>query len=465
MDVFLRVEIAARELDSKILLALVAAGRGHRVLVCDTPTLMRRIFRRPRGPRFVHTKDLVPFKPNYHFLRIFRAAGCYVSSLDEESGAMWSSFSDFADSRYGYSTVSAVDAVFCWGERDYRALVSRFPESRAKIHKTGSPRVELWRPKFSPVYLSAVRGGSNPFVLVASAIGGPLTYRILHEAIQEARFYKTPASGAWKVERDALSEYRDAASVLIRYLDLIRFLSERNSGYDILVKPHPIENPLAWKVLLEGISGVAVTVAPTSDLIRQSKALVTSVSTTAVEAVFAGTPFVNFAGYDTPIRAIDFVGSLGVEANSKEKVAKALDELVTSDDGIGSRGGPKGSRHITRRFYSTVSGSAAERIVDVWEHTVKIGQEQKVSPSVRLDLLDFRYWLSSAFPAVAPIVSQLLRLPRLSKSKMVKYPPLDRGLETEKIAKMQEILGIKEAVRYRFVGKRSILFEPDINGN
>lgn len=462
MDLFLRVEIAARELDSKILLALVAAGRGHTALVCDTPTLMRRIFRRPRGPRFVHIKDLAPLKPTHHFLRIFRAAGCYVSSLDEESGALWASFADFADSRYGYSTVSSVDAVFCWGERDYRALISRFPESRAKIHKTGSPRVELWKPKFSSIYSSAVREGGNPFVLFCSTIGGALTYRTLHETIQEVRLYKTSVSDAWKVERDALSEYRDAMDVLLRYLDLLRFLSERNKGYDILLKPHPIENPLAWKILIHGIPGVEVTDAPTSELIRQSRGLVTSVSTTAVEAVLAGIPVVNFSSCNTPIRAVDFVASLGVVANSKEEVAITLDEFVSSDLGAASWGTPKVSKQIAHRFYSTNSGSAAERIVDVWERTVKTRLEQGVSPGQRLDPLDFRYWLSSAFPDVATTVSRLLRLPRLSKSKLVKYPRLDRELESRKIAKMLVVLGLEGKVRHRFVGKRSIAFEPII---
>ena len=460
MDLFLRVEIAARELDSKILLALVAAGRGHTVLVCDTSTLMRRIFRRPRGPRFVHIKDLAPLTPTRHFLRIFKAAGCYVSSLDEESGALWASLTDFVDSRYGYSTVSEVDAVFCWGERDYRSLVSRFPEYRARIHKTGSPRVELWKPKFSPVYLSPDRGAGEPFVLIASTIGGPLTYRMVHETIQEVRLYKTSASDAWKVERDRLTGYRDAMNVLISYLDLIRFLSERNSGYKVLVKPHPIENPSAWRVLVEGLAGIQVADAPTSELIRQSRALVTSVSTTAVEAVFSGTPFVNFSLRNTPIRSMDFIGSVGIRANSKEQVAAILDDLVASDRGVQSSGAKEPGKQVIYRFYSTNSGSAAERIIDVMERTVEIGLEKGVSPRQRLDLLDIRYWLSSAFPAVAPVISRLLGIPRLSKSKLVKYPPLDRVVETEKITKIQEILGVKGKVRHRFVGKRSILFEP-----
>ena len=35
MNIYLHTEIAARELDSKILLAVLAAARGHQVIVSD----------------------------------------------------------------------------------------------------------------------------------------------------------------------------------------------------------------------------------------------------------------------------------------------------------------------------------------------------------------------------------------------------------------------------------------------
>ena len=60
MNIYLHVEISARELDSKLLLATLAASRGHQVIVSDLVGIQKGINSGLLAPGIFHTKSLTP---------------------------------------------------------------------------------------------------------------------------------------------------------------------------------------------------------------------------------------------------------------------------------------------------------------------------------------------------------------------------------------------------------------------
>ena len=58
MNIYLNVEISSRELDSKLLLATVAAARGHRVVVSDLESILKGVSQKVLAPGIFHTKSL-----------------------------------------------------------------------------------------------------------------------------------------------------------------------------------------------------------------------------------------------------------------------------------------------------------------------------------------------------------------------------------------------------------------------
>lgn len=461
LEIFMRVEIFSREFDGKLLLALVAAGRGHSALVCDFPTMMRRIGRKSSVPRLIHMKDLHPSRATYHFHRIFKAVGCLITSLDEEAGTICASYSDFARRRYGPSTVSAADAVFCWGDRDYTTLMNQYPDQTEKFYKTGSPRVDLWGPKFSDVFRFSGEVLPSDFVLVCTVVGGTLGWVMPHDYILQLRSGRPASPGSWNRERSVVAEYRDAMGELIDNLDLIKAISERSESYEILVKPHPTENPEVWKVLLEGLKGVTVSSVPTSELIRQSRAVVTAISTTAIEAAVSGANLINYVGTERTARSADLISSLGVSLSTPEEVANRVCALFSANPPSTLVDKPELSDQVKERFYLDESELAAERIVRVWEDLGERGPDSVDGPPLRrLSMMDFRYWISSAFPIIKSTIVRLFLLHRGPSAQLVKYPSLDRGRAQNRIKDLTKVLGLEGKVRYRFIGKKSILFEP-----
>ena len=62
MNIYINLEIDTRELDSKILLAVLAADRGHQVIVSDLSGIERGFRTKFLSPGIFHTKSLTPGK-------------------------------------------------------------------------------------------------------------------------------------------------------------------------------------------------------------------------------------------------------------------------------------------------------------------------------------------------------------------------------------------------------------------
>ena len=84
MNIYLHVEISSRELDSKLLLATLAASRGHRVIVSDLVGIEKGVKSDTLLPGIFHTKDLSPLKYKIDFNKVIIAKDFLVTSMDEE---------------------------------------------------------------------------------------------------------------------------------------------------------------------------------------------------------------------------------------------------------------------------------------------------------------------------------------------------------------------------------------------
>ena len=62
MNIYLHLEIASRELDSKLLLATLAASKGHEVIISDLESIEKGLRRGALSPGIFHTKSLTPSK-------------------------------------------------------------------------------------------------------------------------------------------------------------------------------------------------------------------------------------------------------------------------------------------------------------------------------------------------------------------------------------------------------------------
>ena len=165
MNIYIKMEIKSRELESRFLLALVAAERGHSVLLGPQKRTIEATVNGTLKPGIVYDKSLTPGPEKLKAIRGSTQAGCIYTSQDEESGLLEEDYSSFARSRFSEETLGLVHKVFAWGEHDRAAIVSMYPGFKTKIVATGSARVDLWRRDFSEYYMGQENGGLSNYIL------------------------------------------------------------------------------------------------------------------------------------------------------------------------------------------------------------------------------------------------------------------------------------------------------------
>lgn len=122
MNIYMHVEIAARELDSKLLLAVVAASRGHDVMVSDISAIMKGAQSSALAPGVFHTKSLTPRNKKIARHKTLLDRGFSITSIDEEGGLIDHGYDKFAGIRYSEETIGQASAVFGWGAEDTETL-------------------------------------------------------------------------------------------------------------------------------------------------------------------------------------------------------------------------------------------------------------------------------------------------------------------------------------------------------
>ena len=111
MNIYLHVEISARELDSKLLLATLAASRGHQVIVSDLFGIEKGVKSGFLAPGIFHTKSLSPHKDKISRHKSMIDRGFMITSIDEEGGLVDPGYERFANIRYSEQTINQSSAL------------------------------------------------------------------------------------------------------------------------------------------------------------------------------------------------------------------------------------------------------------------------------------------------------------------------------------------------------------------
>ena len=143
MNIYLSVELAVRELDSKLLLATIAAARGHQVIVSEQNIIKRGLMSGALDPGIFHTKSLTPNDSKIALHQSLIDNGFKITSIDEEANLIDHGYEMFARNRYSEKMIGLSSAVFCWGTEDSKTLKEHYPKYSSKIYKTGSLRADL----------------------------------------------------------------------------------------------------------------------------------------------------------------------------------------------------------------------------------------------------------------------------------------------------------------------------------
>jgi surface carbohydrate biosynthesis protein len=378
------VENQVRELDSKLLLACIAARRGFSSVIGPRREMHIQI---TAFPRSIYLAKSMPVHRNIIF-QIMRKLGHEIVAWDEEA-LVHPQAETYYRRRVCPLGIKYVSHLFAWGE-DNAQLWQQYPELPAgvPIHVTGNPRGDLLRSEMRDIYqgdVKQLRSAYGDFILVNTNFNhvnafSPDLNLLVKKPGEEPKFGRA-AKGMSREYAEGLRDHKQA--IFESFQKLIPTLETAFPESPIIVRPHPTENQEIYLTVASQCERVRVTnegnVVP---WIMASKAVIHNGCTTGVEAYVLGVPAISYRAKVNDFYDLGFYrlpNLLSYQCFDFEELRVTLGDILA-----GRLGPPDGDERATliNQYLEALDGPlASEHMVDVFEGMME-GRSELPRPSV-----------------------------------------------------------------------------------
>ena len=454
MNIYIDVEISSRELDSGILLAILAASKGHKVLISRLSEILLGFKSGILSPGIFHTTNLAPTKQKILRHQNIINNGSIITSIDEEGGLIDHGYDKFAKIRYSDQTLEQSAAVFSWGSEDYEALRKIYNKHSNKIHITGSARADLWKSRFYEYWGTPKKIPKKPYLLVSSnmfSITNITPFHKYFKYLKQAGYFQRDPDRFFNQFKQVAEDSRKTGA----FVEAIIYLANKSNGFDIVLRPHPTENIEAWKIFLEDIPNVHViqndSITP---WVNNAFAVMHNGCTTAIETTVSGKPVVTYIPFHEEYSR-EIPNKLGHQTETLEELSKTVNTLFNNFQINNQIEIKKIPDLISKKIFFDKDELAAEKIVRIWESL----DNKKLSKTI--NWIKF-YWLLkiSDFRIFGGKLKRKLFPSRFGPFREIhKFPILKKNDIHKRVNKMCKILGIEEKIECNLLSNRTILIK------
>ena len=443
MPLIIPVESQWREFDAKLLLACIAATRGHPALIGPNREIESRIASFPKGIYLAYRMK----SGNAKFFRILGKLGHQVVAWDEEA-LVHLPPEMYYSRRLSPDACQMVSHLFAWGKdnvdlwRRYRHLPSDMP-----IHVTGHPRGDLLRPELSAFYqheAEALQDKYGQFFLINTNFKHVNAFYPFQNLFQSAG----SAGEKPKFGRSAVGmtiEYAKGFEKLKKALfsdfqQLIPAITRAFPDNKIIVRPHPVEDQKVYQRLAAQSRQIHVTNEGNVVLwLQAAKALIHNGCTTGVEAYLMGVPAISYRStvneyYDNGFYYLP--NRLSYQCFNFEELRDTLTQILA--DKLGPLKGPDTQAIIDKYLIAQEGLLASERIVDVIDKIIE--EQSKLSrPGIRDRI---QGWSMT-------IRRRMRKRDKRTELRRHRYPGITTRELLNRVSRFQQVLGIRTDLKVK----------------
>ena len=366
------VENQVRELDAKLLLACIAAGRGYPVVLGSRAYCHFAIAAIPRG---VYMAKSTRGMSNLMF-RIIRMLGHDIVCWEEEA-LVHPPREIFFGLRLSPVTIRLVSHVFAWG-RENAELIRAYPRAPAElpIHITGNPRGDMLREELRAYFAAeaaALKREYGDFILINTNFSDvnpfiPGIGLFLPSRRPGAKRKFGQAGKGMSLEFAAgLRDHKQA--VLERFRLMVPMLAESFPDHAIVIRPHPSEKHDLYNAL--AAEHAQARVAAHGNILPwllAAKVMIHNGCTTGMEAYCMRTPAVSYLPNFNQYYDYDFQGMptrLSHQCFSRRELLQTVSRILRSE--LGAAAGAEREALLDYYLAARDGPLAGERIMDVMD--------------------------------------------------------------------------------------------------
>jgi surface carbohydrate biosynthesis protein len=454
------VENQVRELDPKLLMACVAAGRGFSSVIGSRREMEFNI---DAFPNSIYLSKSMTIR-SLLFFQVAQRFNVEIVTWDEEALVHLPPETYFSR-RLDPRAIKYVSHLFAWGEDNAR-LWRQYPylPDGIPIHVTGNPRSDMLRPELRPFYQKEVeefQGRYGEFILIntnfnhVNAFGPDMNlFKPNKNTSQKAKFGRA-ARGMSREYAEGLRDHKQA--VFKDFQGIIPRLEEAFPENAIVVRPHPTENHEVYQKIADQCQRVYVTnegnVVP---WLMATKAIIHNGCTTGVEAYVAGTPAISYRAsinetYDNGFYRLPNL--MSHQCFTFKELQGVLQKILKAETGAAD--GDERQRLIDYYLAGKTGQLACERMVEVLDKiSANMSGDRSISKRTQR-------WLATQGLHLAKAVKSHLpgshNRPEFQKHR---FPGIVRGKIVERIERFQQLLGDTHTLRVEPISDVLVRIDP-----
>ena len=360
-NLFLMIEVAQRELDSRLLLAQKALDAGYRVVI---------------GQQWLMSEYLPQFNPGVVLYKginriqggwMLRARqfGHRVVAINEEVMAL--AMPSFIAKTTTAEVLGLVDCLCAQGVNERDTYRRYFPNTTTPIVMTGNPRADLLTAKHRHCHFEdrdSIRAAHGRFILVNTNFG----YINTEFGMPEDFLRHCAGLGMFNPSSETDIElfkarFQFERENMMAFNDLLPILRARYPDRKIVIRPHPAENHDRWRTLVSRVDGVEVHGdGPAIPWILASDLLIHNACTTGIEALLLEHPAIAYCSFSNMFEDVFLANRVSTRLTTLEDLLRGIDDVVRDPEAIAARQKADFTRELGAHYQNAFDSVATDQV-------------------------------------------------------------------------------------------------------
>lgn len=282
MNFYIPIEIKKRDYLSRLIIAKIASEKGYNVYI-GSKNQVDRFVKSSKPGIYLGLVTTITYSKFYSFLR---KRNFKIFVIDEE-GLITFDDKMYLDLKVSKETLDSVEKLFTWGEEHKKIISKQLPKFKEKIVSTGTPRFDLFKPKFRDIFKKNVKNikkNFGEFTLICGSFSfvnhftKDLNYlnvlksqNVIKNIEDEQRFIKY-----CKYNKESFENF----------IILTKTLSKKFINHNFVYRPHPAENIEVYREKFKNQKNIFIKNDYTLiEWIIASKCIIHSYCTSSIEAL------------------------------------------------------------------------------------------------------------------------------------------------------------------------------------